>query len=238
MCTVTFVPKNQGYILTHNRDEMSSRTPSLDPDYYTFKNQRILFPKDPEGKGTWIALNENGDWACILNGAFERYGDIRNKQKSRGLLVLEALAIDFSDFKCLDFQGYLPFTIILFKENFLYDIRWEGDFLAIENKDILKPHIWSSVNLYPENIRRIREEWFDELLGQKSIDEQRVWNFHNSENNKIEARYQMKMKIPGKQETVSVTQISKQNNDIQYIHRNFASRNQLKIRPNFLNVRI
>ena len=56
MCTVTFYPNNNEYILTSNRDEVKHR-PTLAPKKYNINNQEITFPKDEVAGGTWIATN-------------------------------------------------------------------------------------------------------------------------------------------------------------------------------------
>lgn len=235
MCTVTFVLSKSGYILTHNRDEMLSRTPSEVPEYHEHNSTWLLYPKDPEGNGTWIALNEKGNWACLLNGAFNHYGEIRNKQQSRGKIAIEVLINNRVRLIDQSLECYLPFTLLLYEDNRLWDIRWDGNKLHQQEKNTKENHIWSSTNMYPKDIREQREQWFSDFLKDNSADPEGLWKFHKHGGVGANPQHRLHMSVPGKQATVSTTQIFQENNDIQFIHTNFVNRNHLKIRPNFVN---
>ena len=68
MCTVTFIPTNQGCIITSNRDEKISREKAISPQEYEIDGKKITFPKDPKEGGTWIA-HTNNKIVVLLNGA-------------------------------------------------------------------------------------------------------------------------------------------------------------------------
>src|SRR4051812_22764348 len=70
MCTVTYLPLKEGFIITSNRDERLVRKPADAPQIISGLNTRILFPRDGEAGGTWIATSENNRTVCLLNGAF------------------------------------------------------------------------------------------------------------------------------------------------------------------------
>ena len=91
MCTVTFYPNNNEYILTSSRDEVKYR-PTLPPKRYNINNQEITFPKDEVAGGTWIATNNNTKTVCLLNGAFERHQRKESYSRSRGLILLESFS--------------------------------------------------------------------------------------------------------------------------------------------------
>ncbi len=56
MCTVTYLPSANGFYLTSNRDEKSTRPAALPPAVYFLNGSKIIYPKDAQGCGTWIAL--------------------------------------------------------------------------------------------------------------------------------------------------------------------------------------
>ncbi|MEO7312083.1 MAG: NRDE family protein [Chitinophagaceae bacterium] len=163
MCTVTYIPSNKGYFLTSNRDEKQARPPAELPAVYLVNNTRVLFPKDPQTFGTWIALKENGDAACLLNGAFENHPTKPPYRRSRGKIVLDiASTIQMADtFNTLDLYKIEPFTMVLVERGRLYECRWDGSqkfFLQLDEK---QSHIWSSATLYDLQVRRRRKRWFD-----------------------------------------------------------------------------
>ncbi len=57
MCTVTFVPTQNGYILTSSRDEQKARS-TIFPKKYSIANKTLIFPKDELSGGTWIDTYE------------------------------------------------------------------------------------------------------------------------------------------------------------------------------------
>jgi hypothetical protein len=53
MCTVSFLPKPQGFYLAMNRDEKLDRFAALPPKIVDLANRQAIFPREPTG-GTWI----------------------------------------------------------------------------------------------------------------------------------------------------------------------------------------
>lgn len=114
MCTVTFVPTSTGFILTSNRDEKNYR-PTLPPEIHVVNGKKLLFPKDEEAGGTWIATNNQHQTVCLLNGAFETHVKNPPYRKSRGLILLESFGYDsFAEFaENVDLENIEPFTLLL-----------------------------------------------------------------------------------------------------------------------------
>ena len=93
MCTVAFVPTARGgYLLAHNRDERRSRPRGLPPRRFLRDKIAVLAPRDPEGGGTWIAVNACGITLCILNAEEKNPGRLPEQPRSRGLIVWDHLA--------------------------------------------------------------------------------------------------------------------------------------------------
>ena len=81
MCTVSWTREPDGYHLLANRDEKRTRAIAQPPRVRRHFGVRYLAPTDTDHGGTWIAVNEYGIAACLLN----RPGLTRGVQ-SRGLL--------------------------------------------------------------------------------------------------------------------------------------------------------
>src|SRR3954465_10304679 len=92
MCTVTFIPVKDKVYITSNRDEKVVRKQALQPAEYYRKGAKLLFPKDPDAGGTWIALHENGNAVVLLNGAFEKHKPNPPYLRSRGIVMLDIIA--------------------------------------------------------------------------------------------------------------------------------------------------
>ena len=94
MCTVAFVPLPAGgYLLGHNRDERAARPAGEAPRLLQTPRCRALAPRDPEGGGTWIALNAHGVTVCVLNAAEARPERLPDKPRSRGLIVRDLACV-------------------------------------------------------------------------------------------------------------------------------------------------
>lgn len=182
MCTVTYIPAGKGFYLTSNRDESSKRLPATKPQLYYTNCINLIYPKDNTASGTWIAVKENGDALCLLNGAFEAHIPIPPYHRSRGLIVLDlALQNKIADaFNSIDLYQVEPFTLIIAEQHKLYECRWDGSqkfFMQISES---QSHIWSSSTLYPLPTRLCRKSWFDDWLKlmNKQLSFTNIFNFH------------------------------------------------------------
>ena len=57
----------------------------------------------------------------------------------------------------VDLEEIEPFTLVLFQEGNLYQLRWNEIEKSTLNLDVNQKHIWSSSTLYPKEIRKNRE---------------------------------------------------------------------------------
>lgn len=211
MCTVSYVPQQgNNYILTSNRDETILRPSAFPVMQYSIGGKLIYFPKDPKAGGTWIATDGHQRTVCLLNGGFEPHDLLSGKtyRKSRGLVVLDVFSYpDAATFAMeYDFSGIEPFTMILV-ERFdvleLTELRWDGERAHRILRDAGVPEIWSSVTLYPTEVRADRERLFADLVrknAQPSLEE--IMHFHRWAGEGDE-RYDLVMK-QGLKQTVSI----------------------------------
>ncbi len=223
MCTLTFVPlENNNFLLTSSRDEQKTRKNSELPSFTKLNNKQILRPVDGDAGGSWIGVNEKGRTLCLLNGAFQKH--VRNTpyRKSRGIILMELLAMDSeSGIENYNFDKIESFTLIWIEKKSnavsLTEYRWveEENKLYKKNVDTKYAYIWSSSTLYTSEIAEKREEWFEEWTefylkkGQK-IDaiSQILWHFHvkGGEKQNATPREQILMQDP-QGGTVSLTQV-------------------------------
>jgi hypothetical protein len=150
MCTLTFLPKENGYYLAMNRDERIARGVGSPPERVDLAGVKAVFPRDTEG-GTWIAANDRGIAFALLN-----WNDVANsagKLRSRGV-VIPALLTSTSNreahatFSQLDLRGLLPFRLIgIFPEEKQADEwRWDQTSLSYTS------HSWNSRNWFSSSL--------------------------------------------------------------------------------------
>lgn len=182
MCTVSFVPSGEKYIITSNRDEHISRPLAHEPKEETLGSVKVLFPKDPKAGGTWFALNEMGAAAVLLNGAFVRHRPNDIYAKSRGLVLLDIIGAKdpLAMLWEMDLFNIEPFTLVLFHSNLL-EFRWDGGQKYFRPLDKSKSHIWSSATLYDDAVIGHRASLFDRFMGgAHPIEASDVVDFHTN----------------------------------------------------------
>ena len=129
MCTVSFVNSNDKIIITSNRDEKVIRPVQLSPKTIAINNKNIIYPKDPKAGGTWYAIDENGTVLVLLNGADEKHNVVSAVQKKPrtncfGYYLAPNLLLNL--WKEIDLDNIEPFTLVLFQDKKLYQLRWDG----------------------------------------------------------------------------------------------------------------
>lgn len=87
MCSVSWLPHDRGYDLFFNRDEQRTRPIAEFPREYSLDSTKYIAPKDPQGGGTWIFVNEHGLTVCLLNAYQQETSEPDRLPTSRGLLV-------------------------------------------------------------------------------------------------------------------------------------------------------
>lgn len=180
MCTVSFVSRPGEVIITSNRDEQNIR-PATPPQTYRIANKNLCFPKDPKAGGTWFAIDDKANVLVLLNGAAEKHQWNPPYRRSRGLIALDLLssesAIEF--WKTIDLDQIEPFTIVLYENEKLHQLRWDGTSKETVNLDARRNYIWSSSPLYTLEVRQQRAQWFAHFLQRKpEVTAEEMFNFH------------------------------------------------------------
>lgn len=238
MCTVSFIPVKNGVILTSNRDEHISRGIAKFPEFYVLNGRKLAFPKDAKAGGTWFISNDQGDTGVLLNGAFEKHLPDPPYRKSRGHVLSELFqqASPFEALKQYDFSGIENCTIILWEEEQLREIKWDGKKLTVKNHDPSQAHIWSSVTLYDNNMINDRHGWFHSWeASQTQINQQNILHFHSNtqaENKEFGLRIARNNKIS----TTSITSLCIQNQKAHFYHKDYIQHIETTLDYDLLNV--
>ena len=216
MCTVTYIPTKDYFYLTSNRDEKNWRTDAIAPAVYAFGSGKIMFPKDGDGGGSWIAAHENGNIVIFLNGGLNAHTPSPPYRKSRGLILLDILdhTTPYNCFLVINLNGIEPFTAIILDNGHLFECRWDGSEKHHKELDRKVPHIWSSVTLYSEETISKRKKWFDDWMSEnKTVSQSDIIHFHQFTGDG-DTNNDLRMNRDGKVFTVSITSMVIGNNGI------------------------
>lgn len=220
MCTVSFVNVSNKIIITSNRDEKIIRPSAIPPRNYNVNGKNVIYPKDSKAGGTWYIVDEKGIVLVLLNGADEKHQVESSYRKSRGLIVLELIGNNSpKDFwNEINLENIEPFTLVLFQENQLFQLRWNGREKEKLNLDTNKKHIWSSSTLYSSDIRKERADLFYSFFeGKVSLSESDMYQFHRYAN-KENKENGLVINRNDEMKTLSITQSVIELNKVAILH--------------------
>lgn len=178
MCTLTAIPfSSGGFRLVFNRDEQRTRLAGLPPVERQCGDRVFLMPFDPASGGTWIAANDAGLAAALLNLNDSDGGNSlpaafsQEERKSRGTIIPmlmdgDSVESGLRTAKHLAPGDFLPFRLILLDGNHVAVVRSDGATLAI---DLTPNHqsalMWTSSGLGDQLVEKPRRELFEKYLG-------------------------------------------------------------------------
>ena len=166
MCTVVFLPSENGICIASLRDESPKRKNANVPAIIESNNISYLSPTDPVAGGTWIGVNQLGSIIVLLNGGFENHTKKKVYKKSRGVIVSELLAKEMpvKEWTAMDMDGIEPYTLIVFTESKLFELVWDGQHKHQTMQANDQPQMWSSATLYDESAKAMRNQLFENWI--------------------------------------------------------------------------
>jgi hypothetical protein len=148
MCTVSFVPKQEGFYLAMNRDEKRTRVTALRPTIIDLAERRVVLPREPAG-GSWIAANDRGICLALINWyriAREPAGAIISRgEVVRALAGTSSIDQIAGGLAALKLRQLRPFRLIASvpSEKTLAEWRWNLERLSVRRHP-WQPHHWFS----------------------------------------------------------------------------------------------
>lgn len=222
MCTVSYIPLQGKCIITSNRDENALRPSAFVPKEEIINGCRVVYPKDPKAGGTWFAVNQNGTVAVLLNGAFEKHVPRAYYATSRGLVLLSIISnpAPVFYFQKTALDEIEPFTVIVFEDGKLCELRWDAATKHMKQLDPLQNHIWSSATLYSKEAVAKREVLFEKFtspannMNAASIIQFHSSNFDDAENGFVINRNNCMVTFSITQATITSTNILLAHHDL------------------------
>ena len=171
MCTVTFIPREDGFYVAMNRDERIARPFAKPPALFGEGFVRSMYPLDCEG-GTWIAANQMGIAFTLLN--WNDAPVLHKKSRTRGHVIPALVSSNCSRSAELvlgkiDMDGVLPFRLIGIFPNEERVVEWAWNQRSIERNTFRwRPTQWCSSSLSDAIATVARGLVFEEKLAARN----------------------------------------------------------------------
>ena len=182
MCTLTYLLNENGYEIFFNRDEQRARLPAILPTIDQTLN--AIYPLDPQGQGTWLAVNQQGLTLALLN-YYQAPLNTNHHIVSRGQVILSLLSSKqdiLVQLNAMDLHVYQPFQLCVFPNNLskasrtMYSVKWTGRELLLD--DIGLPVTSSSLDF--ANVSQKRAQKFARLVDAHQPSSAQLKNYHFS----------------------------------------------------------
>lgn len=161
-----------GARLVCNRDESRSRPPALRPQIRRCGDRRATMPVDPVSDGTWVAVNDAGIAATLLNvyPHLRGAGDPFNARTSRGSIIPRImsatdLAAVMRQIGRLNPSDYPPFRLVITDARDVIELLSDGTTAQVVARSISgHPHFFTSSGLGDHVVDGPRRELFHEMF--------------------------------------------------------------------------
>lgn len=162
MCSITFWPRRDSYLLAMNRDEKWTRPAALPPSLRETGSRIAIYPSESNG-GTWIGLNDTAVSFALVNW-YAVTARPPLQPVSRGEVVKRLLGTsspaEASDLlQSLPLRNIPPFRVagIFPAARSVWEWRWNGD-SAVTLPGDWSPKQWFSSGLDEPRAQRIRAQ--------------------------------------------------------------------------------
>jgi hypothetical protein len=172
MCTVTIVPRVDGFRVACNRDERDSRPPALGPGRYRVECRTGVFPTDPQSGGTWIGANDAGLVLALLNRTETPVAVPTVEQHSRdsrglvipSLLGLGTLRAALRSVQTINPVLFEPFRLVMVQGREVGDATSDGRHISIDCSTLTTPLLFTSSSLGDAVVERPRRRLFNLMI--------------------------------------------------------------------------
>lgn len=174
MCTVSIVPRAEGFRLVGNRDELLSRPAALPPVRGTFGGVPVWHPLDPQGAGTWIAANGHGLVVALLNRQQQFDPPDPSEtgtsgKRSRGQIVLALAGASGTEplraaLGAIEPRHYPAFSLVAVVHREVIVATSDSQRLSIDDLHLSTPFVLTSSSWSDREAERRRLPLFDALV--------------------------------------------------------------------------
>ncbi|MDF3130232.1 NRDE family protein [Kiritimatiellaeota bacterium B1221] len=176
MCTVSWWRRAGQLSLRFNRDEQWGRAVAEQPG---LREGNLIWPKDPQGGGTWICVDRRGTVHCVLNHYDAEMPVPPLNPQSRGklpLLSAEHAGVPISDW--LSPEPFPPFHLFRIPlQGELSQVIWDGRCVETRTShpDLT---LWTTSGWNVHEVVVARASLFEKMLEERGLSEETLTAFH------------------------------------------------------------
>lgn len=187
MCTLSWKPLANGYVLFFNRDERRSRQAALAPELKQKNGVEFLAPTDGARGGTWLLVNAHGISIGLLNNYAATPLAIVDEPASRGMLPLacadcSSVRQAILRVKAMSLETFPPFHIVIVCAREAAVLSWDGR-VCVETTLAGAGAMLTSSAYRPAKTQQARQAVFTELVGDMaaaSAEQLQAFHWHTS----------------------------------------------------------
>lgn len=177
MCTLTVKWGDDHLLVTMNRDEKKDRAPEVPP--HKWNSPDIIAPQDSKGLGTWAAINQSGQIACLLNG-YQEQDFKKSGLKSRGEIIPAILASEnpYVAAENIEASQYASFDLFVIDGTDLKHYCWNGKDYSQRNIDPQEWFFFTSSSWNSKEVKQTRRNAYEDWYKQGALIENNLPNIH------------------------------------------------------------
>ena len=183
MCTASWSVSESRLTLCFSRDERKTRSEAYLPKVYSEQGIRYIAAIDPDGGGTWAAVNEYGLCVFLLNNYRASLTPIAKPRGllSRGLLPVRLVGATsrieaIETFRSYSLEDYNPFILCFADRDGVEGFSWDRINRAPAD---LSSGMVTTCSFRSEEIESYRKERYAELsVSSAGYTRESQWTFH------------------------------------------------------------
>lgn len=169
MCTLSWKPLEDGYVLFFNRDESRNRVSAQGPTLQQKNGVDFLAPTDGARGGTWLLVNAHGICIALLNNYAAGSTAVVANALSRGFLPLNCSdctnVIEAIDrIAEMPLNEYPPFHLVVAAANEAVMLTWDGSTCTPAVLSSSGEMLTTSM-FRPKLVAQVRDEIFANVVG-------------------------------------------------------------------------
>jgi len=172
MCTLAWGHSENRLWACFNRDEQRSRPRAEFPAIHQISGRPVIYARDPQGGGTWLAASPAGFAVALLNHYPASVQPHHPATRSRGRLVLDLAGAEHAASALArldreDLLAHAPFCLFLLAVDGVQARDWDGRRLEPLRWEV---PFWTTSSYRPDEVTQWRGGWWAAAVEGRELD--------------------------------------------------------------------